>query len=212
MHQSGLVPAFQHEYSRWLRFAVVAIGLFGSTFALSSQVQAQNAGKWAEVGGWEVRVDPSVGNGCFAIQLYEDGTVVRIGVDVDQKRIYLFFGNNSWKSLELGKIYPVRITFDGVSNYNGEMNGYRLAGGTMVLAHRNLSSDFVKDFMQRNGMRLYYQGNQIANLSLRNTIAKRNSDSDRVPPASPILSHQVAADDLTPTRFARLKARSAANG
>ena len=36
--------------------------------------------------------------------------------------------------------------------------------------HRNLSTDFVKDFMQRNSMRLYYQGTSIANLSLRNTF------------------------------------------
>jgi hypothetical protein len=73
--------------------------------------------------------------------------------------------------LEVGKIYPVRIIFDGVSSYNGEMKGFRLVGGAMVLVHRNLSGDFVRDFMQRNGMRLFYQGNQIANLSLRNTYA-----------------------------------------
>jgi hypothetical protein len=79
--------------------------------------------------------------------------------------------HDQWKSLEVGKLYPVRIVFDGVSPYNGEMHGHRLAGGTLVLSHRNLSSDFVKDFMQRNGMRLYYQGSQIASLSLRNTYA-----------------------------------------
>lgn len=135
------------------------------------EVQAQKSGKWADVGGWEIRVDASVGNGCFAIQEYEDGSIVRIGVDVDNKRIYLFFSNNAWKSLEQGKIYPVRVVFDGVSTYNGEMNGYRLSGGTMVLAHRNLNTDFVKDFMLRNVMRIYYEGRQIASLSLRNTYA-----------------------------------------
>jgi hypothetical protein len=171
MHQSRLVLALQRGYSRWLRFVVMAIGFFGSTFALCSQVQAQKPGKWAEVGGWEIRVDPSVGNGCFAMQAYEDGTVVRIGVNVGSKAIYLFFLNDAWKSLEVGKIYPVRVVFDGVSTYNGEMKGHRLAGGAIVLSHDNLSSAFINDFMQRNGMRIFYQGNRIAGLSLRNTYA-----------------------------------------
>ena len=47
----------------------------------------------------------------------------------------------------------------------------------MVLAHRNLNSDFVKDFMLRNVMR-HYQGSQIASLSLRNTL--RQSARSRI--------------------------------
>lgn len=112
-----------------------------------------------------------MGNGCFALQLYEDGTAVRIGVHADRQRIYLMFGNTAWKSMEEGKVYSIRIVFDGASTYNGEMKGARLTGGTLMLTHDNLSSDFVKDFMQRNSMRLYYQGGQIAGLSLRNTYA-----------------------------------------
>ena len=112
-----------------------------------------------------------MGNGCFASQTYEDGTVVRMGVDVSDQRIYLLMFNQAWKSLEVGKIYPVRVVFDGVTSYNGDMKGHRLSAGAIVLAHRNLSSDFVKDFRQRNAMRLYYQGTSIANLSLRNASA-----------------------------------------
>ena len=127
----------------------------------SSAQQSDKPPKWAEVGGWEIRVDSSVGNGCFAMQVYEDGTVVRIGVNVEKQAIYLLFMNPAWKSIEQGKIYPVRVVFDGVSTYNGEMVGHRLAGGAITLAHRDLSTAFVKD----------YQGNQIAGLSLRNTYA-----------------------------------------
>jgi hypothetical protein len=169
MHKPALVPALSFAHVR--RSALLAIGLLVAVVCGSSEVLAQRSGKWADVGGWEIRVDASVGNGCFAIQQYEDGSIVRLGVDIDNKRLYLFFGNNAWKSLEQGKIYPVRVVFDGVSAYNGEMVGHRLSGGTMVLAHRNLNSDFVKDFMLRNVMRVHYQGSQIANLSLRNTYA-----------------------------------------
>lgn len=139
--------------------------------SLPFEVLAQKAPRWAQVGGWEIRVDSSVGNGCFAMQQYDDGTVARIGVNVGQKSVYLLFLNDAWKSLEVGKLYPVRIVFDGVSTYDGDMKGHQLAGGSLVLAHNNLSTEFVRDFMQRNAMHIYYHGNRIAALSLRNTYA-----------------------------------------
>lgn len=94
-----------------------------------------------------------------------------LGVDIDSQKIYLLFSNEAWKSLEVGKVYPMRITFEDVSPYNGEMTVIRLQGGAIMLAHRNLSSEFVKDFMQRNVMRIFYQGNPITSLSLKKTYA-----------------------------------------
>jgi len=104
------------------------------------------------------------------MQVFERGTIVRIGFDVTAQTIYLIFAHDDWKSIEVGKIYPVRIIFDGVSTYNGEMKGQSV-GNKITLVHRNLSTDFVKDFMQRNGMQVFYRGDQIANLSLKNTFA-----------------------------------------
>lgn len=131
---------------------------------------AQEVADWGTIGGWKIKVDRTLGDGCFAMQVYERGTVVRIGFDVSKSRIYLFFGHDSWKSLEVGKLYPVRIVFDGGTKYDGEMRGTRL-GTVVFLAHRQVSPDFVKDFMERSGMQIFYEGNQIANLSLRNTYA-----------------------------------------
>jgi len=62
------------------------------------------------------------------------------------------------------------MSFDGSKSYNGEMKGQRL-GKVIFLAHRNVSTEFVTDFMERGGMRIFYNGSQIANLSLRNTYA-----------------------------------------
>ena len=173
MYKSALVPAraLLRALGCRFRFAWIAASLVAAVVSGPREVLAQTAPKWAQVGGWEIRVDKSVGNGCFAMQRYEDGTVVRIGVNVGQKSVYLLFLNDAWKSLEVGKIYPVRIVFDGVSSYDGEMKGHRLAGGALVLAHSNLSTEFVRDFMQRNSMQIYYHGSRIAALSLRNTYA-----------------------------------------
>ncbi len=117
----------------------------------------QDTAKWGQVGGWEIRVDRTVGDGCFAMQVFERGTILRIGFDVSAQKIYLLFGHDDWKSIEAGKIYPIRAVFDGISTYNGEMTG-QAVGKRVFLVHRNLSTDFVKDFMQRNGMQVFYRG------------------------------------------------------
>lgn len=153
----------------------VAAGLLALAFGVLPSLPAAHAetgdtAKWGQVGSWQIRVDRTVGNGCFAMQVFERGTVVRIGVDVESNRIYLVFGHDNWKSLEEGKTYPVRVVFDGVSSYDGEMKGQRL-GSVIFLTHRDLSTGFVRDFMQRNGMQVFYRGQQIANLSLANTYA-----------------------------------------
>jgi len=111
-----------------------------------------------------------VGDGCFALGAFNGGTVTRIGYDANQSQIYLLFADEAWKSLEAGKLYPVRILFDGGNPYEGEMRGQQL-GNMVVLAHRNLSTDFVKDFMQRNSMQVYYRGQPLFSISLRGTYA-----------------------------------------
>jgi hypothetical protein len=136
----------------------------------AAPVAAQETAHWGQVGGWEIRVDRTVGNGCFAYQVYERGTIVRIGLDMNRNQVYFFFGNVEWKSIEEGKVYRVHFVFDQSSPYDGEMQGQRL-GNSVFLSHRNVSEQFVTDFMQRNSLQLYYQGALIANVSLRNTYA-----------------------------------------
>lgn len=152
-----------------LWFMALALALPGLAWAAPD---SGGAAKWGKVGGWEIRVDRSLGDGCFAVQFFERGTVVRIGFDVKNQKIYVFFGHTDWKSLEVGKVYPVRIVFDGTKSYDGELRGQRIGDDSIVfLAHRNLSSAFVKDFMERSGMQVFYRGERIANLSLANTFA-----------------------------------------
>jgi hypothetical protein len=126
--------------------------------------------KWGKVGGWDIRVDRTVGDGCFAMQVFERGTIVRIGFDVASRAIYLVFGHDDWKSLEEGKRYPVVIRFDNSQDYNGEMKGEQL-GKAIFLVHHNLNADFLKDFMARNSMEIFYRGVSIARVSLQNTFA-----------------------------------------
>jgi hypothetical protein len=141
-----------------------------SSLVFSLCASAQDTADWGQVGGWRIKVDRTIGDGCFAMQVYEGGTVVRIGFDIAQQHIYLFFGDDDWTSLEEGKTYPIRVVFDGSESYDGEMSGVRL-GNVVFLNHSQIGTDFVKDFMERDVMQIFYRGSQIANLSLRNTYA-----------------------------------------
>ena len=154
-----------------MRFALIAItSLFLLGGARLSSAESGDTAKWGQVEGWEIRVDRSVGDGCFAMQVYEDNTVLRVGFDQTEKAIYLFIANASWKSVEIGKRYQMRFVFDEQYPFNGELVGVKL-GNLTVLSHSNVSTDFTKAFMQRNGLRVYYQNNRIASLSLKNTYA-----------------------------------------
>ncbi len=146
--------------------ALVAAFVVGSP----AVVWAQSTVKWGQVGGWDIRVDRSVGNGCFAMQGYQDGTVLRIGFNMNAGSFYFTVGNAAWQALQPGAVYPVAFVFDNGSQYRGEMRGVQF-GSSVFLLHNSISADFARDFMQRETMRIFYRGAQIAHLSMRNTYA-----------------------------------------
>ena len=151
-----------------LRFAILATASF---IALTASAQdKQTAIKWGAVGGWDIRVDRSVGDGCFAHQAYDDGSHVRVGFDMKKNSIYFMITNLSWKSLEAGKLYSMQFVFDGQHKYNGELRGLKM-GDYVWLDHSDISSDFTKDFMQRSNLRVFYRESRVASLSLANTYA-----------------------------------------
>lgn len=146
--------------------------LFAALGALAASVShAQGtAARWGEVGGWSIRVDRSVGDGCYAHQQYTDDSHLRIGFDMKKKTIYFMITNPAWRSIEVGKIYSMQLIFDGQYKYNGEFVGIKM-GDYVWLDHSDVSGEFAKDFMQRSNLRVFYQGARIASLSLANTYA-----------------------------------------
>ncbi len=125
---------------------------------------------YAQVGGWQVRVDRAVGNGCFASQYSADGTGIRLGIDPDRHNLYLILGNPAWTSLEEGKTYRLRFVFDQAKAYDSDLEAGPL-GDWVVLARSGLGTDFVTDFVESTGVRVDYRGAPIAHLSLRNARA-----------------------------------------
>lgn len=153
-----------------MRLVVLLLALIGIAASGPAWADKGDTATWGKVGGWSIMVDRTLGDGCFAYTVYDRGTVARLGIDVQSGAFYVLVGHAEWKSLEEGKLYAVRTVFDGAKSYKGEMKGQRV-GGMIFLAHRNLSSDFVKDFMQRNGIEIFYQEKRIASLSLKDSYA-----------------------------------------
>lgn len=150
----------------------IATAVLAAASAAASPAVAADDGTaaWGKVGGWQIRVDRSIGDGCFALQGYRDGSVLRLGFDMTRKAIYLIVGNDDWRSIELGKLYHIDFVFDGTARYSGDFRGVRL-GHAVFLAGTSLSFDFTRDFMERSAVRIYYRGALISNLSLRDTYA-----------------------------------------
>ena len=63
-------------FDRLCLLSILSMGAFAApAFSWNDGMPA-----YAQVGGWQVRVDPAVGNGCFASQYYEDGTGIKLHV------------------------------------------------------------------------------------------------------------------------------------
>jgi|HubBroStandDraft_6_1064221.scaffolds.fasta_scaffold143052_2 hypothetical protein len=76
-------------FARLCLLSVLSMGAF-----VAPAVSKDNTGPAnGQVGGWQIRVDPRLGNGCFASQHYADGTGLRLGIVPDRLSLYLILGN-----------------------------------------------------------------------------------------------------------------------
>ncbi|ACI53478.1 conserved hypothetical protein [Rhizobium leguminosarum bv. trifolii WSM2304] len=126
--------------------------------------------QWKEVGGWSVALDPTLGNGCFVLTSFDDGTIFRLGFNYTKKEspFYILLGNSNWKSLESGKQYPVELSLDR-SKWTAQATGLDIDG------LKSLWIDFkdaglVEEFARKLSFRASFNGKEIVALSLKNSV------------------------------------------
>ena len=83
------------------------------TAALSFPVHAQQLEPWGTAGGWDVMIDPTLGDGCLIQAAYQDGSVVRIGFDRNEGMGYITAFNYAWGDIEEGAQYDIEFDLDG---------------------------------------------------------------------------------------------------
>lgn len=127
---------------------------------------------WKRVGGWDIRVDMTLGYGCFVMAEYKSGTVFRTGFDITNGKGYIIVGNKEWASLEEGKEYPLSLKFGNEPAWSGDAIGFQFnnTGGVyLYIVFSNL--DLLEEFMRKTSVEIRYQENLIATLSLKGSYS-----------------------------------------
>jgi hypothetical protein len=146
---------------------LVVAGFAASTIA--TPVSAQSLESWGEVAGWEVMIDPTLGDGCLIQAAYQDGSVVRIGFDRIEGAGYVTAFNDNWGDIEEGATYAIEFELDNES-YNGEARGIYLNGVPGADIYFT-NPEFLFDLARRYTMTLYHEGEEVMAIDLEGSYA-----------------------------------------
>jgi len=144
-----------------------AISLALGLSVAATQVSAADSVFWKTVGNWDVSIDTSVGQGCFASATWKSGTFLRIGLNPEVDNFYLLIGNEKWSTLRAGQEYDIQIRFDNRAPWDVSANGFQFNdGGTVYLHAASTKDEFIKEFMRLSRMKISFQGKDIDTLRL----------------------------------------------
>lgn len=141
--------------------------LAAALVALSTApAQAQGLIDKGFVHGWNLMVDPAMGNGCLIQTVFSDLSVVRLGFDATNNRGYFVVFNKAWGDIEPGKKYNITFDLDG-QKFNGVATGFRqnkIPGAGVFFDDRN----FVYAIAQKKGMTVYNEaGEPVMSIDLK---------------------------------------------
>ncbi|MCA0908721.1 hypothetical protein LCM27_20145 [Ruegeria marisrubri] len=111
------------------------------------------------VEGWNIMMDPALGNGCLIQTVYQDLSVVRLGYDALGNRGYFAVYNKGWGDIKQGESYPIRFDLDGKS-YDATAIGFNergVPGATVFFTDRS----FVNAIAQNKTMTVYNPAGEV---------------------------------------------------
>ena len=134
------------------------------------------------VDGWQISVDQTVKNGCFAIGYYPD-FAFRVGYD-ENRRLYVIMAGKGW-TVNAGQHYKIYITLDKNRPWIGDFVAMPMGSLTVL---RGLSRpEFLSEFAAAKRMIVSYNGKPISMVNLPSTdkmvyrLAKCQADQDKDP-------------------------------
>ncbi len=141
----------------------LTLAAFTATAALSQELIDKGF-----VEGWNIMMDPALGNGCLIQTVYQDLSVVRLGYDALDDRGYFTVYNKAWGNIEPGQSYPIRFELDGKS-HDATAIGFRqdrVPGATVFFTDR----DFVNAIARNKTMTVYNpEGQTVMAIDLKGT-------------------------------------------
>lgn len=129
---------------------------------------AQDLIPWGASDYWDVLIDPSLGNGCLIQSAFDDGSVVRIGLDRLTGFGYVTAFNDAWDGVAEGAVYPVQFTLDR-ERFDGEATGIFLEDMPGVDIEFD-SVDFFLGIARRQTMTLFQGGQEVMSIDLTGTM------------------------------------------
>ncbi len=130
--------------------------------------QAQELIDKGFVHGWNLMVDPAMGNGCLIQTVYQDLSLVRLGYDATGNRGYFVVFNKAWGDIKQGENYAIRFELDGES-FDANATGFKqgkVPGAIVFFKDR----EFVHAIAQRKVMKIYGQtGQEVMAIDLKGT-------------------------------------------
>jgi hypothetical protein len=135
--------------------------------------RADDTVEYAHIGSWTIGIDPTLGNGCFALGQWKGGTVLRLGFDLsDGGSLYFIFGNPEWQSVEYGKSYRVSISFGDETPWDGKATGISFdPPENQPFLSLGIADDqapvFIREFMEENTIVATYEDREVFRLRLQ---------------------------------------------
>ena len=151
---------------------MIRLTIFILLLSVTGVINAENEPLWKNVGGWEIRVDRTLGNGCFTYQIYEGNTIFRIGVNKLAGGMYSMVGDPDWKSLEPGKKYPIKVYFGNQTPWSGNAEALSFSGIPVLMLNitsKDNAAQFLTEFMSELSVKVIFKNKSIAHLSLKGT-------------------------------------------
>jgi hypothetical protein len=138
------------------------------TIGAALPAMADSTPVWKELDHWRIGVD--AGNCYMATSYNQKRAALRFGFDRANKRMYFFFGDSAWKSLQLGESYFISIQLGNESPWSGPAKATRLGSTTFLLLTfpdaNNAASRFTEEIAAAPGLTIRYSGKQIASWRL----------------------------------------------
>ena len=174
----------------------IAAGLSIALAIVPDVVSASDTYIYGNVSGWTVRTDPAYEYRCFAEVQYEGGTLIRLGFNNADALLYIVVADPNWGDITEDALQSAQLAFDDEPSselYNGGEPG-SFAGaiwGIRFSIPSETRESFVKDFMQRDSIRVTvanieplklslagsYRANQLLE-ECQNSMARRVRTSD----------------------------------
>jgi hypothetical protein len=187
----GMFQVFLQLWAKCSRALVILFLAVHCLFGLSNTASAEDPQPlWATVKAWEVRVDTTLMNGCFAMTAYDEGTIVRIGINPASHQGYIMFGNDKWESLESGKDYKIKLKFDDELPWEGSARAREFGKERFIFLWVDFTdANLYMEFMRKNLLQIFYNKKKVTALNLSGSAAA----------LSEVIECQKAMNAVTPT-------------